>query len=79
MNFPKIALRGDSTLEGGNKIINKLISLGASNPNDIRGYGSGYYFIDYYGNIDTEMYLPIGYKLISHISELKSTKLFKLL
>ena len=76
MNFPKIALRGDSTLEGGTKIITRLKSLGADNPNDIRGYGSGYYFIDYYGNIDTEMYLPIGYKLVT--LEQKQ-KLFKLI
>ena len=76
MEYPKIALKGDSTLEGGTKIINKLVSLGASNPNDIRGYGSGYYFIDYYGNIDTEMYLPIGYKLVT--LEQKQ-KLFKLI
>ena len=76
MNFPKIALKGDSTFEGGAKIIIILKSLGADNPNDIRGYGSGYYFIDYYGNIDTEMYLPIGYKLVT--LEQKQ-KLFKLI
>ena len=76
MNFPKIALKSDRTLEGGTKIINKLVSLGASNPNDIRGYGSGYYFIDYYGIIDTEMHLPIGYKLVT--LEQKQ-KLFKLI
>ena len=76
MSFPKIALKSDGTLEGGTKIITRLKSLGASNPNDIRGYGSGYYFIDYYGNIDTEMYLPIGYKLVT--LEQKQ-KLFKLI
>ena len=76
MSFPKIAFKGDSTFEGGTKIINELVSLGASNPNDIRGYGSGYYFIDYYGNIDTEMHLPIGYKLVT--LEQKQ-KLFKLI
>ena len=76
MEYPKIALKGNDTLEGGTKIINELVSLGASNPNDIRGYGSGYYFIDYYGNIDTEMYLPVGYKLVT--LEQKQ-KLFKLI
>ena len=76
MEYPKIALKGDSTFEGGAKIINELVSLGASNPNDIRGYGSGYYFIDYYGIIDTEMHLPIGYKLVT--LEQKQ-KLFKLI
>ena len=76
MEYPKIALKGDSTFEGGAKIIIILKSLGADNPNDIRGYGSGYYFIDYYGNIDTEMYLPIGYKLVT--LEQKQ-KLFKLI
>ena len=76
MKYPKIAFKGDSTLEGGTKIINELVSLGASNPNDIRGYGSGYYFIDYYGIIDTEMHLPIGYELVT--LEQKQ-KLFKLI
>ena len=76
MEYPKIALKGDGTLERGTKIIIILKSLGADNPNDIRGYGSGYYFIDYYGNIDTEMHLPIGYKLVT--LEQKQ-KLFKLI
>ena len=76
MEYPKIALKSDGTLEGGTKIITRLKSLGASNPNDIRGYGSGYYFIDYYGNIDTEMHLPVGYKLVT--LEQKQ-KLFKLI
>ena len=76
MEYPKIALKGDSTFEGGAKIIIILKSLGADNPNDIRGYGSGYYFIDYYGNIDTEMHLPVGYKLVT--LEQKQ-KLFKLI
>ena len=76
MEYPKIALKGNSTFEGGAKIIIILKSLGADNPNDVRGYGSGYYFIDYYGNIDTEMHLPIGYKLVT--LEQKQ-KLFKLI
>lgn len=76
MEYPKIALKGDNTLEGGAKIIIILKSLGADNPSDIRGYGSGYYFIDYYGNIDKEMHLPVGYKLVT--LEQKQ-KLFKLI
>lgn len=76
MEYPKIAYEGDGTLEGGAKIITMLKSLGADNPNDFIGYGSGYYFIDYYGNIDTEMDLPIGYKLVT--LEQKQ-KLFKLI
>lgn len=65
MEYPKIAFKGDSTFEGGAKIIIILKSLGADNPNDIRGSGSRYYFIDYYGNIDTAMHLPVGYKLVT--------------
>ena len=76
MEYPKIALKGDSTFEGGAKIIIILKSLGADNPNDVRGYGSGYYFIDYYGNIDTEMHLPVGYKLVALEQK---RKLFKLI
>ena len=72
----KIAYKGDGTLEGGTKIITRLKSLGATNPDDYEGYGSGYYFIDYYGIIDTEMHLPIGYKLVT--LEQKQ-KLFKLI
>ena len=76
MSFPKIALKSDGTLEGGTKIITRLKSLGANNPNDIKGYGSGYYFIDYYGIIDTEIHLPEGYTLVA--LEQKQ-KLFKLI
>ena len=76
MEYPKIAFKGDGTLEGGAKIINELVSLGASDPDDLKGYGSGYYFIEYYGIIDTEMCLPIGYKLVT--LEQKQ-KLFKLI
>ena len=77
MEYPKIALKSDGTFEGGNKVINKLISLGASNPDDLIGHGKDcFYFIDYYGNIDTEIYLPAGYKLVT--LEQKQ-KLFKLI
>ena len=76
MEYPKIALKSDGTLEGGTKIITRLKSFGADNPNDIRGYGSGYYFIDYYGNIDSEMHLPVGYKLVTLEQK---RKLFKLI
>ena len=77
MEYPKIALKSNGTFEGGNKVINKLISLGASNPDDLIGHGKDYfYFIDYYGNIDTEMHLPVGYKLVT--LEQKQ-KLFKLI
>lgn len=76
MEYPKIAIKSDGTLEGGMKVIIKLISLGAENPNDLRGYGSGYYFIDIYGIIDTTMGIPEGYKLVA--LEQKQ-KLFKLI
>lgn len=77
MEYPKIALKSDGTFEGGMKVINKLISLGASNPDDLIGHGKDYfYFIDYYGNIDVEAHLPVGYKLVA--LEQKQ-KLFKLI
>lgn len=76
MSFPKIALKSDGTLEGGTKIITRLKSLGASNPDDFKGYGSGCYFINYYGNIDLEEHLPVGYTLVT--LEQKQ-KLFKLI
>ena len=76
MKYPKIALKSDGTLEGGTKIITRLKSLGASNPDDFKGYGSGFYFTDYYGNIDSEIHIPAGYKLVT--LEQKQ-KLFKLI
>ena len=76
MEYPKIALKGDGTFEKGMKIINELVSLGASNPVDFKGYGYGFYFIDYYGNIDSEIHLPEGYTLVA--LEQKQ-KLFKLI
>ena len=77
MSFPRIALKSDGTFKGGNKVINKLISLGASNPDDLIGHGKDYfYFIDYYGNIDSEIHLPVGYTLVA--LEQKQ-KLFKLI
>ena len=76
MEYPKIALKSDGTLEGGKQVINYLESFGATNSDDYEGYGSGYYFINYYGNIDTEIHLPIGYKLVA--LEQKQ-KLFKLI
>ena len=77
MEWPKIALKSDGTLEEGMKVINKLVSLGASNTSDLIGHGKDYfYFIDYYGNIDIEAHLPVGYKLVA--LEQKQ-KLFKLI
>ena len=77
MEYPKIALKSDGTFKVGNKVINKLISLGASNPDDLIGHGKDYfYFIDYYGNIDVEMHLPVGYKLVALEQK---RKLFKLI
>ena len=77
MNFPKIALKGSPTT------IKQLESLGGSNPAKFIGYNNDYsYFIDSMGHIDSKLYCrepPEDYKLISHISELKSKKLFKLL
>lgn len=71
MSFPKIALKGSPTT------IKQLESLGGYNSAGCKGFNPYYYyFIDYYGNIDTEMYLPIGYKLVT--LEQKQ-KLFKLI
>lgn len=76
MNFPKIALKSDSTIEGGRKVIDKLKSLGADNPNCLIGYGSGYYYIDSNEEINTSVGLPTGYTLVT--LEQKQ-KLFKLI
>ena len=76
MNFPKIALKGSPTT------IKQLASLGGYNSAGCKGFHPDYYyFINDSGRIVLGQYLkiPEGYKLISHISELKSTKLFKLL
>ena len=77
MNFPKIALRGSPTT------IKQLETLGGYNYQNWLGLSSDYYyFISKNGNIWSDPAyrgVPRGYKLISHISELKSTKLFKLL
>ena len=78
MKYPKIALRGSPTT------IQQLESLGGFNSRECRGENKAYlYWIDDYGYIKMsftcEKPPPNGYKLISHISELKSNKLFKLL
>ena len=77
MNFPKIALRGSPTT------IKQLESLGGCNSAKCKGFNdNNNYFINNMGHITLDFYfkeLPEGYKLISHISELKYNKLFKLL
>ena len=76
MKYPKITLRGSLTT------IKQLESLGGYNSAGCKGFNLDYYyFINDSGRIVLGQYLkiPEGYKLISHISELKSTKLFKLL
>ena len=76
MSFPKIALRGSPTT------IKQLESLGGYNSAECKGFNTDYYyFINDSGRIVLGPYLkiPEGYKLISHISELKYNKLFKLL
>ena len=76
MNFPKIALKGSPTT------IKQLASLGGYNSAGCKGFNSDYcYFINDSGNIVLGQHLkiPEGYKLISHSSELKYNKLFKLL
>ena len=76
MSFPKIALRGSPTT------IKQLESLGGYNSAGCKGLDPDcHYFINDSGRIVLRQYLKIqeGYKLISHISELKYNKLFKLL
>ena len=75
MSFPKIALKGDGTFKSGKQVINYLKSLGATNPDDYKGYGSGYYYI-YGGEINTTGFLPEDYTLVT--LEQKQ-KLFKLI
>ena len=76
MEYPKIALKSDGTVETGEIIITYLKSLGTSNPNNYKGYGAGYYFINHCGEIDTELYFPEDYTLVT--LEQKQ-KLFKLI
>lgn len=76
MKYPKIALRGGPTT------IKQLASLGGYNSAGCKGFNPDYYyFINDSGRIVLGQCLkiPEGYKLISHISELKYNKLFKLL
>ena len=74
MSFPKIALRGSPTTN------RQLLTINPNAKNDFDGRQiKAYYYLDNVGNVAASYELPNGYKLISHISELKSTKLFKLL
>ena len=74
MNFPKIALKGSPTT------ISQLLTINPSAKNGLDGSQiRAYYYLDNVGNVTASFELPSGYKLISHISELKSNKLFKLL
>ena len=76
MSFPKITLKGSPTT------IKQLETLGGYNSARCKGFNPDYYyFINDSGSIVLGQYLeiPEGYKLISHISELKYNKLFKLL
>lgn len=75
MEYPKIALKSGGTFKGGKQVINYLESFGATNPDDYKGYGSGYYYI-YGGEINTTGYFPEGYTLVT--LEQKQ-KLFKLI
>ena len=76
MNFPKIILKGSQTT------IKQLESLGGYNSVGCKGFNPDYYyFINDSGCIVLGQHpkIPEDYKLISHISELKYNKLFKLL
>lgn len=74
MSFTKIALKGSPTT------IKQLETLGEVKSNGTLGRNNSYYYwLDTQGYIYVTKFLPEGYKLISNISELKSTKLFKLL
>ena len=74
MSFPKITLRGSPTT------IQQLETLGEIKVNGCIGRNASfYYWLDTQGYICATEFLPKDYKLISHISELKSNKLFKLL
>ena len=74
MKYPKIALRGSPTT------IKQLETLGEIKVNGTLGRNNSfYYWLDTQGYIHATEFLPKDYKLISHISELKSNKLFKLL
>lgn len=76
MEYPKIALKGDGTLEMGEKIITKLKSLGGSNSRSYGGNSDSYYYIDGIGNINVSNHPPEKYKLVT--LEQKQ-KLFKLI
>ena len=75
MEYPKTALKSDGTLKGGMKVINYLESFGATNPNNYKGYGSGYYYI-YAGEIYTSYDLQTGY---TEVTIEQKQKLFKLI
>ena len=76
MSFPLITLKGDGTLETGEKIITRLRSLGASNSHNYTGFVNAYYYINCIGDITNTIYFPVGYKLVT--LEQKQ-KLFKLI
>lgn len=76
MEYPKIALKGDGTLEMGEKIITRLKSLGGSNSGRCRGNSDSYYYINGIGNIIGSNYPPEKYK---RVTLEQKQKLFKLI
>ena len=76
MEYPKIAFKGDGTLETGEKIITRLKSLGGSNPINHKGTGTIYYCINSVGNINIKNHIPEKYKLVTLYQK---QKLFKLI